>query len=87
MNSEYHMCKMEEGILQLSMLILLYKTELPAVLYCIGSPLVEYLSFKVLKQVQSWRYWRLQRRFGAPVEPEEALTHAAGSGFDANKVL
>ena len=86
MNSEYHMCEMEEGILQLSILILLlYKTELPAVLCCIGSPLVA-VSFKVLKQVQNWRHWRLQRRSGAPVEPEEALTHAAGSGFDANKV-
>ena len=42
------------------------------------------VSFKVLEQVQGWRYWRLQRRFGAPIEPEEA---AAGSGFDANKVL
>jgi hypothetical protein len=50
MNSEYYMCETGEGILQLSMLILLYKTELPAVLYCIGSPLVA-VSFKVLKQV------------------------------------
>jgi hypothetical protein len=82
MNSEYYMCETEEGILQLSMLILLYKTELPADLYCIGSPLVA-VSFKVL----NWRYWRLQRRSGAPVEPGEALIHAAGSGFDANKVL
>ena len=64
----------------MSMLILLYKTELPAVLYCIGSPLVA-VSFKVLKQVQNWRHWRLQRRSGTLVEPGEALTHAAGSGF------
>lgn len=67
----------------MSMLILLYKTELPVVLYCIGSPLVA-VSFKVLKQVQNWRHWRLQRRSGALVEPGEALTHAAGSGLDAN---
>ena len=60
--------------------------ESPAVLYCIGPPLVA-ISFKVLKQVQNWRCWRLQRRSGAPVEPEEVLTHAAGSGFDVNKVL
>ena len=54
-----------------------------SLLYIIGSPLVA-VSFKVLKQVQNWRHWRLQRRSGALVEPGEALTHAAGSGLDAN---
>jgi hypothetical protein len=54
------MCEMEEDILQLSMLILLYKTMLPAVLYCIGSPLVA-VSFKVLELealATSEAFWR-----------------------------